>query len=98
MVKIYNKHMKNSIHYSYKNGDEFLATVKMFYNKLNLYLCKGFPGDSVVRIHLAMERHRRLGSIPGSGRSWGEGNGNPLQHSCPEKSHGKPGQKEHGRL
>ena len=25
-----------------------------------------------------------LGSIPGSGRSLGEGNGNPLQHSCLE--------------
>jgi len=24
------------------------------------------------------------GSIPGSGRSPGEGNGNPLQYSCPE--------------
>ena len=24
------------------------------------------------------------GSIPGSGRSLGEGNGNPLQHSCLE--------------
>ena len=31
---------------------------------------------------------RDLGSIPGSGRSPGEGNGNPLQHSCLEKSHG----------
>ena len=28
------------------------------------------------------------GSIPGLGRSPGEGNGNPLQHSCLEKSHG----------
>ena len=27
-----------------------------------------------------------LDSIPGSGRSPGEGNGNPLQHSCLEKS------------
>ena len=27
-----------------------------------------------------------LGSIPGSGRSRGEGNGNPLQYSCLEKS------------
>ena len=27
-------------------------------------------------------------SIPGSGRSPGEGNGNPLQYSCLEKSHG----------
>jgi len=25
------------------------------------------------------------GSIPGSGRSPGEENGNPLQYSCPEK-------------
>ena len=25
-----------------------------------------------------------LGSIPGSGRSLGEGNGNPLQYSCLE--------------
>ena len=28
------------------------------------------------------------GSIPGSGRSPGEGHGNPLQYSCLEKSHG----------
>ena len=27
---------------------------------------------------------RDTGSIPGSGRSLGEGNGNPLQHSCLE--------------
>ena len=27
-----------------------------------------------------------LHSIPGSGRSLGEGNGNPLQYSCLEKS------------
>ena len=27
-----------------------------------------------------------LGSIPGSGRSPGEGNGYPLQYSCPENS------------
>ena len=26
--------------------------------------------------------HENVGSIPGSGRSPGEGNGNPLQHSC----------------
>ena len=26
-----------------------------------------------------------MGSIPGSGRSPGEGNGNPLQYSCLEK-------------
>ena len=27
---------------------------------------------------------RDAGLIPGSGRSPGEGNGNPLQYSCPE--------------
>jgi len=29
---------------------------------------------------------RDVGSIPGSGRSSGEGNGNPLQYSCLENS------------
>ena len=30
-----------------------------------------------------------LGSIPGLGRSPGEGHGNPLQHSCLENPHGQ---------
>ena len=30
-----------------------------------------------------------VGRIPGSGRSPGGGNGNPLQYSCLEKSHGQ---------
>ena len=34
------------------------------------------------------------GSIPRSGRSPGEGNGNPLQYSCLENSHGQ----QHARL
>ena len=32
---------------------------------------------------------RDEGSIPGSGRSPGEGNGNPLQNSCLENSMGR---------
>ena len=32
---------------------------------------------------------RDVGSVPGSGRSPGKGNGNPLQYSCPENSHGQ---------
>ena len=32
---------------------------------------------------------RDSGLIPGSGRSSGEGNGNPLQYSCLGKSHGE---------
>ena len=39
----------------------------------------GFPGGSVVKNHLANTGD--MGSIPGSGRSPGEGNGNPLQYS-----------------
>ena len=31
-----------------------------------------------------------LGSIPGSGRSPGEGNGNPLRYSCLENSMNRP--------
>ena len=42
----------------------------------------GFPGGSVVKNSLANSGDS--GSIPGSGRSPGEGNGNLLQYSCPE--------------
>ena len=43
----------------------------------------GFPGDSVVKNPLAKAGDPRdMGSIPRSGRSLGEGNGNPLQYSC----------------
>ena len=40
----------------------------------------GFPGGSVVKNLPANAGD--AGSIPGSGRSPGEGNGNPLQCSC----------------
>ena len=36
--------------------------------------------------HTCVVRHNRCSSIPGSGRSPGEGNGNPLQYSCLENS------------
>ena len=42
----------------------------------------GFPGGSVVKNPLASAGD--VGLIPESGRSPGEGNGNPLQHSCLE--------------
>ena len=41
-----------------------------------------FPGDSEVKA--SASNAGDLGSIPGSGRSSGEGNGNPLQYSCLE--------------
>ena len=40
----------------------------------------GFPGGSVVKNPPANAGD--AGSIPGSGRSPGVGNGNPLQYSC----------------
>ena len=40
----------------------------------------GFPGGSDSKV--AARNVGDLGSIPGSGRFPGEGNGNPLQYSC----------------
>ena len=50
------------------------------FSVFNLHL--GFPGGSMVKNPPANAVD--LGSIPGSGRSPGEGNGNPLQYSCLE--------------
>ena len=44
----------------------------------------GFPGGTVVKNPPANAGDASL--IPGSGRSPGEGNGNPLQYSCLENS------------
>ena len=43
----------------------------------------GFPGGSMVKNPPANAGDS--GSIPGSGRSPREGNGNPLHYSCMEK-------------
>ena len=48
-------------------------------SKQNLLLFSGFPGGSGVKNLSANAGDVRL--IPGSGRSPGEGNGNPLQYS-----------------
>ena len=45
-------------------------------------LRQSFPGGSEVKASPC--KVGDLGSIPGSGRSPGEGNGNPLQYSCLE--------------
>ena len=42
----------------------------------------GFPGGSEIKA--SASNVGDLGSIPGLGRSLGEGNGNPLQYSCLE--------------
>ena len=47
----------------------------------------GFPGGSEVKASACNAGD--LGSVPGLGRSPGEGNGNPLQYSCMENPHGQ---------
>ena len=55
---------------------------KLFY--LQYWICKFlFPGGLVVKKASANEGDAgAVGLIPGSGRSPGVGNGNPLQYSC----------------
>ena len=47
---------------------------------LNIYIPQCFPGGSAVKA--SAWNVGDPGSIPGSGRCPGEGNGNPLQYSC----------------
>ena len=47
----------------------------------------GFPGGSEVKA--SASNAGDPGSIPGSGRSPGEGNGNPLPVFLPGESHGQ---------
>ena len=62
--------------------NNFLLFFSKFFRNLrpssSLLLTLGFPGGSVNKICIAGS------SIPGSGRSPGERNGNPLQYSCLE--------------
>ena len=51
-------------------------------NLCDFYFFSGFAGGSDSKESACYSRDR--GSIPGSGRSSGEGNGNPLQYSCLE--------------
>ena len=63
----------------------FLISIVFFF--FFYLLCCDFPGDSDVTIFTKSTCNAGdLGSIPGSGRSPGEGNGNPLQYSSLENS------------
>ena len=57
------------------------------WTELNWYLRRGFPGGSVVKNPPGNAGDTEVvGSIPGSGRSPGVGNGNPLQYCFLENS------------
>ena len=51
----------------------------VLYQVVNTFYLLGFPGGSEVKASACIVGD--LGLIPGSGRSPGEGNGNPLQYS-----------------
>ena len=59
-----------------------LSSIRIYW--LCLPASWGFPSGSVGKE--SAYNAGDLGSIPGSGRSPGEGNGNPLQYSCLENS------------
>ena len=62
-----------------------LQTINVTVNKRHLGCGWGFPGGTVVKNLPANAGDiRDAGSIPGSGRSPGGGNGNPHQYSCLE--------------
>ena len=68
---------------------EFLGKTLLTFAQLHFVLqgqicllLQGFPGGSEVKSSACNAAD--LGLIPGSGRSPGEGNGNPLQCSCLE--------------
>ena len=59
----------------------FLKYLSIYYF---IFVIRGFPGGSVVKNLPANAGDiRDTGSIPALGRSPGEGNGYPLQYSCP---------------
>ena len=83
--KIYKQHMMEG-----KRICTQEKTVKSFMKKSERILKQdksgeGLPGGTMVKNLPADVRDtRESGSISGSGRSPGEGNGNPLQYCCPE--------------
>ena len=64
------------------------------WDSIVLDLPLGFPGGSDGKESACNAED--LGLSPGSGRSPGEGNGNPLQYPCLENPHGQ--RKEPGGL
>ena len=69
------------------NDDDTVVLAKMLeyqWQIMNPEKGLGFPGGLDGKAPAC--KVGDLGSIPGSGRSPGEGNGNPLQYSCLENS------------
>ena len=68
-------------HFTLKSSGQSCSQRSSFLS-IMLLSSMGFPGGSEVKASACNAGD--LGSIPGLGRSPGEGNGNPLQYSCLE--------------
>ena len=64
----------------FKNNCYLISTVK----SVKYWYNTGLPGGSNSKV--SAYNAGDPGSIPGSGRAPGEGNGNPFQYSCLENS------------
>ena len=77
------------------NWKYYCTTFISVYIKISIFIyqwpgiLQGFTGGEVVKNPPANAGD--VGLIPGSGRSPGERNGNPLQYSCLENPHGQRG-------
>ena len=60
----------------------FFVYIGFNFLRLGIPHIGGFPGGSEIKASACNAGD--LGLIPGSGRSPGEGNGNPIQYSCLE--------------
>ena len=67
------------------SSDNYLCSIQLHFSVPHFPYSKVTPDGSVVKnLPDNAGDSRDMGSIPGSGRFPGEGNGNPLQHSCLE--------------
>ena len=74
----YKMHSINNCYFKIRSIWRKVSTTSI--SKPNIVICIGFSGGSVVRNPPGNARD--MSSIPGLGRSPGEGNGNSLQDSC----------------
>ena len=70
------QHLKKNLLFTY---DFFLSIMIIYITPFSIHDFPGGSNDKASAYNMGDQ-----GSIPGSGRSPGEGNGNPLQHSCLE--------------
>ena len=68
--------------FNHKQKDALFRLAVVIKKKKNVIVCRGFPGDSVVKNPPASAE--ATSSIPGLGRSPGVGNGSPFQYCCLE--------------